>query len=98
MQSRNDEIAKNKNLNVIINLDEVAGENTQDPNSNWPQIPNHPYRILITGESGSGKINALISLISHQVHVKEIFLYAKDPNELKFQFLGNKCEKVSLKN
>ena len=98
MQSRNDEIAKKKDFNIIINFDEVTGENTQEHNSHWPQIPDHPYRILIIGESGSWKTNALISLISHQVHVNEIFLYVKDPNELKFQFLVNKCEKVGLKN
>ena len=24
-------------------------------NKNWPYIPDHPYRILIIGGSGSGK-------------------------------------------
>ena len=24
-------------------------------NPNWPYIPDHPYRILIVGGSGSGK-------------------------------------------
>ena len=24
-------------------------------NTNWPYIPDHPYRILIIGGSGSGK-------------------------------------------
>ena len=32
----------------------------------WPYIPDHPYRILITGGSGSGKINVLLNLIKHQ--------------------------------
>ena len=26
-------------------------------NPNWPQIPNHPYRILTIEGSGSGKLN-----------------------------------------
>ena len=32
-------------------------------NSNWPYTPDHPYRILIIGGSGSGKTNALLNLI-----------------------------------
>ena len=27
---------------------------------NWPYIPDHPYRVLITGSSGSGMTNALL--------------------------------------
>ena len=30
-------------------------------NPEWPYIPNHPYRILIAGGSGSGKTNALLN-------------------------------------
>ena len=29
-------------------------------NSNWPYIPDHPYIILIIGDSGSGKTNGLL--------------------------------------
>ena len=32
-------------------------------NPNWPYIPDHPYRILIIGSSGSGKANVLLNLI-----------------------------------
>ena len=35
-------------------------------NPNWPYISDHPYRILIIGGSGSGKINVLLNLIKHQ--------------------------------
>ena len=30
----------------MIDLD-VVKENIKEHNSNWPQIPDHPYRILI---------------------------------------------------
>ena len=33
-------------------------------NPNWPYIPDHLYRILIIGGSGSGKTNALLNIIS----------------------------------
>ena len=29
-------------------------------------IPDHPYRVLIIGGSGSGKTNALLNLINNQ--------------------------------
>ena len=35
-------------------------------NSNWPYIPDHPYKIVIIGGSGSDKTNVLVSLIKHQ--------------------------------
>ena len=35
-------------------------------NTNGPYIPDHPYRILIIGGSGSGKTFALLNLIKHQ--------------------------------
>ena len=59
-------------------------------------IPDHPYRILIIGGSGSGKTNALLSLIKNQPDIDKIYLYAKDPYETKYQYLIDKHEKVGL--
>ena len=41
----------------MINFDNVTKENKKTHNPNSPQIPNHPYRILIFGGSGSRKTN-----------------------------------------
>ena len=49
----------------MINFDDVANENIKKHNPNWPEILDHPYRILIIGSSGSGKTNLLFSLINH---------------------------------
>ena len=35
-------------------------------NPNWPYIPDHPYRVSITGGSGLGKTNVLMNLMRHQ--------------------------------
>ena len=51
---------------MIINFDNVIEENTITHNLNWSYVPVNPYRILITGGSGSGKRNTLFSLIHHQ--------------------------------
>ena len=39
----------------MINFDDYANENKIQHNLKWPYIQNHPYRIVITGGSGSGK-------------------------------------------
>ena len=59
----------------MINFDHYTNENITKHNPNWPYIPVHPYRILITGCSGSGKTNALFNLINNQpVLIKYIFM------------------------
>ena len=70
------------------------------PNNNlkWPYIPDHPYRILITGGSGFGKANALLNLINNQPGIDKIYLYAKNPYEAKYQFLINKRESTGSKH
>ena len=36
----------------------ITTENNKTLNPNWPQIPDHAYRILIIGGLGSGKMNS----------------------------------------
>ena len=43
----------------MINFDYIKKENKRKHNLNWPETPDHPYRMLIVGGSGSGKTNAL---------------------------------------
>ena len=62
-----------------------------------PFIPDHPYRILIIGGSGSGKTNALLNLINEQDDIDKIYLYAKDLSEPKYDFLIKKCKDVGIK-
>ena len=45
--------------------------------------PDHPYKILIIGDSVLGKINALLNLIKEQDDIDKICLYAKDLGEPK---------------
>ena len=80
----------------MINFDDYTNENIIEHNSKWPYIPDHPYRILIIGGSGSGKTNALLNLINSQPDIDKIYLYAKDPYEAKYQYLIKKRIKVGL--
>ena len=81
----------------MINFDDVVKKTKKDHSPNWPQIPDHPYRILIIGDSGSGKTNSLFNLINQQSDIDNIYLYAKDPYEAKYQFLIKKREDVGTK-
>ena len=47
-------------------FDDITTENIKQHNPNWSQISDHPYRILIIGDTGSGKTNALLTLIKQQ--------------------------------
>ena len=44
----------------MVNFDGYANENKAQHNLKWPYIPDHPYRILIIGGSGSEKNKCII--------------------------------------
>ena len=69
----------------MYSLDKIT---TKNDNKSWS------YRMLIIGSgSGSGKANALLNLIQQDNNViDKIYLYAKDSEELKYQFLIKKRE------
>ena len=69
----------------MISLDDYTNENKTQYNLKWPYTPDHPYRILMIGGTGSGKTNALLNLINNQLDIDKIYLYAKDPCEAKYQ-------------
>ena len=79
-----------KKIQKLINFDYII-KNIKEQNSNWPKIPDHAYRILITGRSGSG----------HQSNragdIDKFYLYAKHPYEAKYQLLISKRKGVGLK-
>ena len=70
----------------MFNLDDTTNENNKKYNKLWPYIPDHPYRFLIIGGSGSGKPNALLNLIKEQDDIDKVYFYLKDLSELKYKF------------
>ena len=82
----------------MINLYSITNENKKEHNEKWPFIPHYPYRIFITGGSGSGKTNALLSLIKELDDIGKIYLYAKDLSKLKDEFLIKNRENVGMKH
>ena len=82
----------------MFNIDDITNENNKEHNEKWSYIPDHPYRILIIGGSGSGKTNALLNLIKEQDDIDKIYLYAKDLSEPKYEFLIKKREDAGTKH
>ena len=82
----------------MINLDNIINDNNKNHNEKWPNIPDHPYRILIIGVSGSGKTNILLNLINEQRDIDKIYLYAKDLSEPKYEYLIKDCENAGIKH
>ena len=81
----------------MVNFDNVTKENIKEYHPDWPQIPDHPYRALIVGGSGSGKRNSLFNLIIHQPEINKIYPYAKDQYDRKYQLLIKQWKKCKLK-
>ena len=46
----------------MLNLDDITNENNEEHNLKWQYIPDHWYKILITGGSGWGNTNVFVSL------------------------------------
>ena len=64
----------------MINFDDYVNENKtvqelRSHNKNWLHTPDHPYRILIIGGSGSLKANVLLNLIENQPDIDIAYKY-----------------------
>ena len=77
----------------MLNLDDIVSNNKSSSERN-----DCPFRMLIIGPSGSGKTNTLLHLINNLHPIDKTYLYAKDIDEEKYQFLINKREQAGLKN
>ena len=78
----------------MLNLDDIVSnkKKSSSENDDWP------FRMLIIGPSGSGKTNTLLHLINNFHPIDKIYLYAKDTDEKKSQYLINKREQAGTKN
>ena len=64
MQNRADRISKCK----MIQFDDVTNKNNTEHNSDWPYIPDHPYRLLII------KLNTQMIFMMYMKILKNIIL------------------------
>ena len=85
----------------MINLDSITNGSKKELNKKWPYIPDHPYRILIIGSSGSGKTDTLLNSIKEQHKndvVDKIYLYARDLSKPKYEYLIKKRGNIGIKH
>ena len=78
----------------MLNLDNIVSnkKKSSSENDDWS------FRMLIIGPSGSGKTNTLLHLIDKFRPIDKIYLYGKDTDEDKYQYLINKREQEGIKN
>ena len=78
----------------MLNLDDIVNNKKKSSSEN----DDCPFRMLIIGPLGSGKTNTLLHLINKFHPSDKIYLYAKDTDEKKYQYLINKREHAWIKN
>ena len=76
----------------MLNLNDIVSNKKENKDNDWQ------FRILIIGASGSHKTNTLLHLINNFHPIDKIYLYAKDTDEKKYQYLINKREQARIKN
>ena len=78
----------------MLNLDDIVSnkKKSSSKNDDWPFI------MLIIGPSSSGKTNTLLHLINNFHPIDHRYLYVKDMDEKKYQYLINKREQAGIKN
>ena len=78
----------------MLNLDDIVSNKKKSSSeyNDWP------FRMLIIGPSGSGKTKTLLHLIEKFYPIDKIYLYAKDTDEEKYQYLISKREQAGIKN
>ena len=68
-------------------------------NPNWPYIPDHPYRIVIIGSSGSDKTNVLLNLTKVNDQILAEFIYmSKIYSNQSINYLLTEEKNEELKN
>ena len=73
----------------MLNLDDIVSNKKENKDDDWP------FRMLIIGPSGSGKANTLLNNLHP---IDKIYLYAKDIDEKKYQYLINIREQAGIKS
>ena len=58
----------------MFNFDYITKEDIKEHNQNWPEIPDHSYRVLIVEGSGFRKTSPLLNLINNEPDIEKIYM------------------------
>ena len=78
----------------FINYD-VDGDMVTNYRQKYPFMPDQNFRMLICGPSGSGKTNLLLDMIFRLLYFDKVYLYAKNLDQSKYQFLLRKFDSIN---
>lgn len=82
----------------LINFDTLIQSDKDKTPKNHPLVPQHPFRLLMIGGSGSGKTNLLLNLITKYFYFDRIYVYAKCvDSEAKYLMLQDFISKLEEK-
>lgn len=79
----------------LVNYDHTSKTIKTKQNKQAKIFPQHPTRLLLVGQSGSGKTNLLLNLVYDILPWTTIYVYAKDLSEKKYSDLEKACESAS---
>ena len=79
----------------MLNLDDIV---SNEKGLSYSEHNDWSFRMLNIGPSVSGKTNTLLHLINNFHPIDKIYLYAKDTDEKKYQYLITKREQAGIKN
>ena len=83
---------------IIIKM-EIPNYDVDNKNKKFKQrytfMPNDTFRMLICGNSGSGKTNLLLHMLLSLLCYDEIFLYVKNLDQEKYQILIDEMNHIS---
>ena len=71
----------------LFNFDDVTKKTKEKKKNIF--IPDSPFRMLISGGSGSGKTNVLVNLIVNYLSFDKIYINTKHLHQEKYEFLRN---------
>ena len=95
-KKNDDNTRKNKDPYAFTNYDDIIKNDPDIENLVYKQnpahLPQHPFRLLICGGTGTGKTNALCDLLIdpkglYSVNYEKVYLYAEDLTEPKYEYL-----------
>ena len=78
----------------MLNLDDIVSNKKKSSSQNY----DWSFRMLIIGPPGFGETNTLLHLIDKFHPIDKVYLYAKDTDEPKYQYLINKRKQAGIKN
>lgn len=75
----------------IINYNDIIKQTNEEDVLKFTQnpelLPQHPFRAIVFGASGSGKSNLLLNLLTKGINFTKLYLYAPDLTEDKYMYL-----------